>query len=420
MKPQPKTKTFIGFKPTDYQKDVIKLINTEQGKGTIISVLSPRQCGKSLMNENILLMVSINNKNAISIYMCPTYKQLIKVFKEMMKAIIDSGIVKNSNASDMTIDFINGSKIIFLTGGQRENIRGYTVKNGGILVIDEASFISDEIFYEGATPFTRVFKAVTLLTSTPKYKIGFFYSCYSKGNIYQGFKSINFTDYNLERFLDADTLLQAKTNLPNAIFTTEYLGQFLDDGSTVFGAINECIYDTIEDTTAKHIGIDWSLGGGSDNTVITTLNDNCQVIEQYIINNLNPTAVVDEVANILNNLGSHRINCQAELNSIGTVYFDLLQQKINSNIILTGFNTSNNSKSAIVNKMQIRVNNKEVGIPNDPLLISELNTFTAKYNPKTRVVTYNATEGCHDDRVMSLLIAIDCFEQSLNSWGYSF
>lgn len=420
MKPQPKTKTFIGFRPTDYQKDVIKLINEEQGKGTIISVLSCRQIGKSLMNINILLMLSINNKNAISVYIAPTFKQTLKVFKEMMKAINNSGIVKNSNASDMTIDFINGSSIIFLSAGQRENIRGYTVKNGGILIIDEASFVNDDIFYENASPFTRVYKAVTLLTSTPKYKIGFFYNCYSKGNIYKGYKSINFGDYDLSRFLTTEQLQQAKLNLPDTIYTTEYLGQFLDDGSTVFGAIKECIYDNIEDTIARYIGIDWSLGGNNDNTVVTTMNDSCQIIEQYVINNLNPTAIVNEVATIINNLGNQRIYCQAELNSIGTVYFDLLQQQLNNNIDLKGFNTTNNSKNAIVNKMQIRVNNKEIGIPDDPLLISELNTFTAKYNPKTRIVTYNATEGCHDDRVMSLLIAIDSYEQSLNSWNYSF
>ena len=54
---------FVGFKPTDYQYDTIKLIEQCRNTGTIISVLACRQVGKSLLNLNILFNESLNFKN---------------------------------------------------------------------------------------------------------------------------------------------------------------------------------------------------------------------------------------------------------------------------------------------------------------------------------------------------------------------
>ena len=54
------------------------------------------------------------------------------------------------------------------------------------------------------------------------------------------------------------------------------------------------------------------------------------------------------------------------------------------------------------------MNEETILIPHEdlfPSLVSELETFTYEYNPKTRNIRYGHPSGLHDDTVMSLAIA---------------
>jgi Mrp family chromosome partitioning ATPase len=53
----------------------------------------------------------------------------------------------------------------------RDNLRGYTVD---FLIIDEAAFISDEIF-DIVLPMTNVKQAPIVIVSTPRFRTGKFY-----------------------------------------------------------------------------------------------------------------------------------------------------------------------------------------------------------------------------------------------------
>lgn len=406
-------KTFVGFKPTDYQLDTIKLIHNNRKNNTVISVLACRQVGKSLLNLNVLLDEALNN-TSISMYIAPSFKQSKKLYKELKRVIGDTDLIKNTNATDMIIDFINGSQIIFGSAGQGDGLRGYTIS--GILIIDEARDISDDVYYSILLPMVRVHKATILITSTPRYKNGFFYYNYLKEG--DNFKSIDYTKYDLSRFLTNDYKIQAKQDLPTSAYITEVLGEFLDDESTVFGEVNSCVVDTITNRKIESVGIDWSLNSGNDNTVVSGLNSECGLVEQLVINNISTTEAVDRIATYLNGLGSHKINVLSELNSIGTVYFDLLKGKLKKNINLQGFNTNNTSKNAIISKLQVKIQNKEITWENNIELLNELKTYTLEYNPKTRVVTYNAADGCKDDRVISIALANEAFDTMKTKCDY--
>ena len=405
--------TFIGFKPTDYQLDTIKLIRNNKKNNSIISVLACRQVGKSLLNLNVLLDEALNNKS-ISMYIAPTFKQSKKLYKELKRVVGDADLIKNTNATDMIIDFVNGSQIIFGSGGQGDSLRGYTIS--GILIIDEARDIGDDLYYSILLPMVRVHKATILTTSTPRFKSGFFYLNYVKSA--DNYFSIDYTKYDLSRFLTDEYKKQAELDLPKSAYITEVLGQFLDDESTVFGDVNNCIINNISNRKVESIGIDWSLNSGNDNTVVTGLNSECQVVDQLIINNMSSTDVVSYIANYINGLGNYKINVLSELNSIGTVYFDLLKNKLKRTVNLQGFNTTNSSKNSIINKLQVKIQNKEISWEINDELMSELKTYQLDYNPKTRSVTYNAANGCKDDRVMSLAIANECYDTMKSKCDY--
>ena len=134
----------VGFHPYAHQRAVIDAIGKSKCSYKTVVVKSSRQKGKSFMIANILLYFALNWNKAKNICVSPTLKQAKNIYKTIMDAIEKTGIVKNSNATDLEITFINRSIIRFLSAEMGESLRGYTVT--GILCIDECCYISDEVF----------------------------------------------------------------------------------------------------------------------------------------------------------------------------------------------------------------------------------------------------------------------------------
>ena len=94
-----------------------------------------------------------------------------------------------------------------------------------------------------------------------------------------------------------------------------------------------------------------------------------------------------------------------EVNGIGDPLFEQFK-KLHSNT--HPFTTSSRSKNEIIEGLILDMNESTIKIPHEnlfPYLVSELETFTYEYNPKTRAIKYGHPNGLHDDTVMSLAIA---------------
>ena len=159
----------------DYQSDTLSKI-LSAGEGTSHVIKSPRQAGKTTLIQALILYCAINYRNSVSIFVEPTVRQCKKVFRELRKMIEKLPILNTSSESTMDITLTNGSQIIFLSAeSDIAALQGYTVKNGGMLVFDEAAFISDDIF-QALAPSTDVYRAKTIFTSTPRFRAGTFYN----------------------------------------------------------------------------------------------------------------------------------------------------------------------------------------------------------------------------------------------------
>ena len=143
----PKVINFTGYKPKPWQKVVHDAITAAGPKADAVFVAkSPRQIGKSLLIEMELLRHAMNYKGSVSICVSITFPNCSKIFKELEAGIADSGLMAQCDRQALEITLINGSKIIFKSAQQRESLRGYTIKRGGILALGEAAYIPDEIF----------------------------------------------------------------------------------------------------------------------------------------------------------------------------------------------------------------------------------------------------------------------------------
>ena len=411
-----KVKQFKGIKPFSYQQAVINEVKDAKGSGKTVVVKSRRQVGKSVLIANLLLYYAINYKGTKNYVLSPTLKQGKNIYKSIINAISGCGIIKSKNATDLFITLINGSSISIKSAEQKESLRGETCT--GILCIDECAYISSEV-YNIVKPWCDFHKAVTLMVSTPFVKSGFFWEYYNHGlNREYNCVSIDWSDEkyqdDMDFILPPSKLEEYKKLLPKNVFLTDYLGIFIDDDGTVFTDFKKCINkNEIKDSDKLYIGVDWAAGVESDDTVVVAFNQYGKQVYLDYFNKLTPTQQIDRIEKFIVQYKNQIAVVQTELNSLGTPLTDFLKNRSQLSTIkdkFIGFNTTNQSKNAIVQNLQLAFEQKEIEILEDEKQSRELATYTAEYNAKTRNVSYNAPNGLHDDICIAMMLAYDAYK----------
>ena len=387
-----------------HQRAVYDAVINDNGAGGDYVVKSKRQCGKSFIASLILIYFSLNKRDTVSMLIEPTLNQSRRMFKDITKMLEGSNIITNANQSLLTIDFINGSEIIFKSAEQYDAIRGYSVS--GILIIDEGAFIRDDV-YEILFPTRDAHHSPMLVISTPLFCDGYFYRLYKSSNS----TVFDWCDYDTSMFLSDEKLEQYRNTLSDLKFRSEYLGQFITDGGYVFRNITKCVLRDSDITgDPVCVGIDWAVGSDGDDTVLSLLDVNSNAVDFIRLNNMSPVEQIDTIVKTLNSIPTLK-KVVVEQNSIGSVYLDMLKHKYSRHSIITKFNTTNDSKRRIIEQLATAFQNENIHIPNDRELINQLQHYAVE---KTKTgYTYNG-QGAHDDYVMSLAMAYDALTAKSN------
>lgn len=387
-----------------HQQDVFTAIKEDNGRGRTYVVKAKRQCGKSILAITLLLYFAFKNDGSIGYCLEPTLHQGRLIYKNLINSLggEESPAIRSSNATLLEVEFINGSRILFRSAEQKQALRGATVKKS-ILIIDEASFVEDEII-DILLPIVDANKCPVLFLSTPLFESGRFYERYKEGLSKNNFiVSFNWGDYDLSAFLSPEKLEYYRDTLAPLKFKSEILGEFISEGSYIFGDINHCIQGGGELLgKPAYAGIDWSAGGGNDYTVLTIMTEKRQVIECLSYKDFDAVDLVEELARIIKEKNLKKV--QVELNSIGSVFYDMLKKKLPAGI-LKGFTTTNESKRRIIEELIKGFQKRSLTIPPDRELKKELQHYTMEKTAKG--YTYNGADGVNDDYVISLALAYD-------------
>lgn len=414
--------TFRGYTPKPWQKVVHEAITKAGPKaGKVFVVKSPRQIGKSFLIEMELLRHSINYKNSINICVSITFSNCKKIFKELYDGIVESGIIQTCDKQAMEITLINGSQIIFKSAQQRESLRGYTIKNNGILCIDEAAYIQDDIF-STIFPWTNVNHANILMVSTPRIKQGTFYEYYSEGlEASTIIESFDLSKFDTSEMLTPEKVEFYRRKMPKMQFITEILGEFSESGAGVFDISKNIWYKGM--TVAPDeifIGIDWGTGTNGDYTVVSGVNAAGNQVLLEKTNTLSPTEQIAWITNIIKRQDKQKIKkILCERNSIGSVYFDMLK----NNLIgyqVEDFTTSNSSKREIIEYLIQRVENETIKLLDDKEQYIQFGAYAMEIT-SSGAITYNGLPGTHDDCVMATAFAMKCIKDlESNTYNLSF
>ena len=407
-----------------WQKAVTDTICGKPGSGLKVVVKAPRQRGKSFVSQGVLCHYALTYKNTVSAIVEPTNAQARKVFRSIKNGLWESGVIKKANETFLEIEFINDSRIMFKSAESGDNLRGYTVS--GILVLDEAAFVSQEIL-ELVLPWLNVHNAPMLIVSTPKIRDGVFYNYWKEGiENTKNVVSIDWTEWDTSELLSADMMEQYRRTLTANQFRSEILGEWLDDEGLVFSYLRE---NTIPDTPGKYVktylGIDFGAGDNNDYTSLSAFNERGEMVFLDYFNNLSTLQQIERLTNDIMSFGSSIASINAENNSIGKPLIDLIIQSLNQNkqqVTVSKINrwvTTNSSKGELVNDFQIALEQGDVKIFDNKMLLTQFSAYEAEYNPKTQVITYNGAYGTHDDLVMSTMLAYNAYKKKAATGNYS-
>lgn len=382
-----------------WQSAAIKEILEPANKGRYFMIKSFRQmAGKTFTLLNLLGLVALTKPGSVSILVEPTFGQSQRCLEDITKAYVDW--IKVASKGNNIIDFSNGSRIYFKSGEQKDSLRGFTVKNDGILAIDEAVFISNEVF-EILLPVVNKKKATVVMTSTPDRMSGMFFDLYTRGLN----KDDKVTSLNWSKFIDQvytpEELSFYKSIYSDRRYQTEILGEFVTSGGSVFQNLDSCLGLAPTTYQGLYFGIDWGTGNGKDYTVITALTDTKKMLFQKAFNDIPPVEQVNYIAKLIQDYKPRKV--LVEKNSIGSIYYDQLRRVCPG--ILT-FNTTNESKCRIVDQLASHLEKGQIQLLKDEELLTQLKGFEES-STKSGLRTYSCPQPLHDDRVMSLCFALE-------------
>ena len=384
--------------------EIHNAINSD-GKYFVVSI--GRQFGKTLLGENQALKWAVENNWKIG-WISPTYKQCKKVFKEIVRAMGKNPFITSANHSDLVLNFTTGSTMLFYSAEAYDSIRGETFD---ALVGDEVAFWKPEAWNEVLKATVLVKGKKVLLLSTPKGK-NQFYTLFNQSINNDNYHSFYGTSFD-NPFIERSEIEDARRMLPDHIFRQEYLAEFLDDASSVFRNIKECI-EIGEETRTLFAGVD--LGRADDYTVLTIVDQNNKEVYCERWRHLEWSTIIN---NVVTQLNKYKPNVLIESNGAQDAIYEQIRDKVNYNKSkVKPFVTTSKSKQAIVENLIVAFENKEIGILGKDWQVSELETFTYEYNLKTRTIKYSAPSGLHDDYVMSRAICNEAHKTMKSSGIY--
>ena len=217
----------------DLHTGQLRAVELIKGDSKYVTVVAPRQTGKSFLAMQTILYWALNNPGAEIFWVAPTWSQSKKPFENIYDAVYPSGLIKSANRSDVTLTFKNGSKVYFKSAERPDNLRGYT---GDFMIIDESAYMNDETWKAVLRPIMLVRGKKILFISTPRGN-NWFKEMFDLGQS-QDPETEDYAScrmhYNDNPFVDQKEIELARKTLPATIFAAEYEGSFEDSGRNVF------------------------------------------------------------------------------------------------------------------------------------------------------------------------------------------
>jgi len=227
-------------------------------------------------------------------------------------------------------------------------------------------------------------------------------------------------------FIDPQVVIDAKETMPDRLFRQYYLAEFVDDGQ-VFIGFKDCIqgpsldlYGAAQFWMAPEcekdevlISIDWAKK--EDFTVFGAFKCDAPGIPRMVgLQRFQGIGYVQQLKELYN-FGKKFKNVRIiyhDKTGVGEALDDMLGQLP---FAFEGITFTAKSKAHMVNELMVAFQKKELGLPNWPEMLKELESYEVTTNELGNF-RYTAPSGQHDDIVSMLMMA----QHGLQDYGASF
>lgn len=412
----------LNLKFTKTQEKAWRILNMANCKELVLAW--SRQSGKSVFLEFCCIYFLLKKWANIG-YITPQFAHSRKVYSDIIKILEPTGLIKTANASTLQIELINGNRLSFFSAESPTAIRGNSFR--GLVVIDEAAFVNDttsdgqDFFNSILMPTCKAYKPKVIYASTPLAKSGTFYTKFMRGQeghphtgtpnkVY----SIKATIYD-DSLVTAEEIEEIKNSIPEASFQREFMVEFMDNAMSAFTDYTDkfTLKKQIDFNQPLWIGVDFH-SVGSDSTIVSLINADNDVWQIEIKGGLD--AQYRQIANILDKC-KKLVIAYMESNSIGKTMTNEIYKLTKQKSKIIEWTTTNESKEIQVGLVQTHLTKDMMHFEeSNKQLKNQFDTFGYSIS-KTRKITYAALSGHHDDRVLSLMIAMQAKEDYAYSGG---
>lgn len=332
-------------------------------------------------------------------WIAPTYRNSRPLWRAAEKAVAPVAQHLNVRRAEREIVFPSGGALYVYSADNPDGIRGMAFD---VVIVDEASRISEEAWTDAIQPTLADRGGRAILISTPHGR-NWFYREWLRGKqandriaSFQAPTSDNPNPQIKEAFE------RARETVSDRTFRQEWLAEFVDDGGGVFRGVRDAVrasrMDAPKPDTTYVAGLDWALS--NDYTVLTIIDQSTrEVVHIDRFTGVDYAMQRVRIAALCERFGVYMI--VAESNAMGKPNNDMLRAQ---NIRVRDFNTNNASKAAIIEGLAAAFDHRSIAIYEDRALIEELEAYEAERLPSGQM-RYGAPEGVHDDMVMSLALA---------------
>lgn len=327
-------------------------------------------------------------------WVAPTYQQAKIAFRMLERALPPK--LTKVNKSELRIEFLNLAVFEFKSAERPDNLRGFGLE---YLVIDEAAFIDEVVWEDVLRPALADKHGKLLAIGTPKGK-NWFYQLWLRG------QDPNFPDYAswqmptwVNPWIPRSEIDELRRTLPERVFQQEIEAMFLEDAGGVFRNVEQVVQPykvPIQPSGQVVIGVD--LAKYEDFTVLIAMDELGRVVDFDRFNKLDWEIQKNRIRAM-----ADRYKAKVIIDSTGVgdpIYEDLRKLGLR----VEGYKFTLESKERLINNLAVRIENREITIPNIPELIKELKIFQYELTKSGRV-HLSAPAGFHDDCVVALALA---------------
>ena len=203
-----------------------RVLSTQKKRGVLNC---SRQWGKSTITAAKAVHQAQTEAGSLTLVVSPSARQSGEFLRKASAFLRMLKIgVKGDGDNEMSLALPNGSRIVGLPGTE-PTIRGFSAVS--LLLVDEASRVNDEA-YLAVRPTLATSDGALWLMSTPWGKRGFFYEAWTNGG--PEWERILAPATECAR-IRASFLEEERRTMGERWYRREYLCEFEDSGSSVFG-----------------------------------------------------------------------------------------------------------------------------------------------------------------------------------------